>query len=265
MMKISLVQFSPEFGNIKSNSKKILDYCNNIESEIIVFPELAFSGYDFRNREEAFDLSFEFGKEYMIDLQNISTKNNKIICVGFSERIGDKLYNSAAVFLPKEELSFTYHKVHLFFKERFIFNESEKGFLVKYYEDYDINVGLMICYDWRFPEASRTLALKGADIILCPSNLVTNVWHISTPSRALENKVYLAIANRIGNENRNGTELLFNGGSVIHSYNGSDLIKASVHLEQTITAEISPEKTRDKSFNDFNNIFSDRRAGFYAK
>ena len=121
----------------------------------------------------------------------------------------------------------------------------------------------MICYDWRFPEATRTLGLLGADVILCPSNLVTDVWNISMPSRALENKVYLAVANRTGTENRNDTELIFKGRSAIYSYNGSMMAEASPNDEEVITSEIFPKQTRKKSFNEINDIFKDRQKQWY--
>jgi predicted amidohydrolase len=262
-MKISVVQSSPVFGDLTKNSDEIISNCKSIESTIIVFPELAFSGYDFKTKEEALLMSEEFGTGYTGILQEISSELNKIFCVGFVERIGDKIYNAAALIFPDKKYSTTYHKVHLFFRERFIFEESQKGFFVVNYPEFDINIGPMICYDWRFPEAARTLALKGADIILCPSNLVTPVWHISTPSRALENKVYLAISNRTGTESRNGKDLAFNGGSVIYNYNGSELAKADKINNEIISAEIFPNETRDKSFNEFNDIFKDRRPNLY--
>ncbi|MBX3042681.1 MAG: carbon-nitrogen hydrolase [Candidatus Kapabacteria bacterium] len=262
-MKISVIQFKPEFGDLEGNFHKIASYSESIESDILLFPELAFSGYDFSGRDEAMDLSEEYLKGYTGKLQEISTKLNKIICTGFAEKSSDRLHNSCCLLFPNSDYSTTYHKVHLFFRERFVFDESEKGFFVVNYPDSEINIGPMICYDWRFPEASRTLALKGADLILCPSNLVTKVWHISTPSRALENKVYLAVANRTGIENRNGNELEFNGGSVIHGFDGSTISKAGFDSEEVITAEIFPEMTRDKSFNEYNDIFTDRRPNFY--
>lgn len=262
-MKLSIVQFQPEFGDINFNSSKISAYSQKIDSDIILFPELAFSGYDFESRQEALELSEEFQRGNIAELQEISSDFNKIICTGFAERDGNNLYNSCAILFPNAEYSTTYHKVHLFYRERFVFDESKKGFFVINYPEFDINIGPMICYDWRFPEASRTLALKGADLILCPSNLVTKVWHIATPARALENKVYLAVANRTGTENRNGTDLEFNGGSVIHSYNGTDLAKASYAGEEVVSAEIFPIETRKKSFNDYNDIFTDRRPQHY--
>ncbi|MFW5702332.1 MAG: nitrilase-related carbon-nitrogen hydrolase, partial [Bacteroidota bacterium] len=132
-----------------------------------------------------------------------------------------------------------------------------------YYAPRDINIGTMICYDWRFPEAARTLALNGADLIICPSNLVTDVWHLVMPARALENKVYLAVANRIGRESSCGEELFFNGKSAIYGYNGQPMAIAGPEEEIVLSAEIDPAATRDKKFNEFNDLFSDRRPEMY--
>ena len=121
----------------------------------------------------------------------------------------------------------------------------------------------MICYDWRFPEAARTLALRGADVIVCPSNLVTTVSHISMPSRALENKVYLAVANRTGAETRDDEELYFNGASAIYSYNGQQMAVADAQSDDTLIVDIDPVATRKKSFNAINDIFADRRPEMY--
>ena len=82
-------------------------------------------------------------------------------------------------------------------------------------------------------------------------------------ARALENKVYMAVSNRIGTDTVADETLEFNGESAIYSYNGSYLAKASNSSEEVITATIHPEKTRDKSFNEYNDIFKDRRPKFY--
>lgn len=262
-MILSVVQFEPNFGNVEANYQVILRYVQCTKCDIIVFPELCITGYDFISRDEAIEYSYAI-KEIINDkLKILSQDTGKVIVLGYPENKDGRIYNAATVFFPQQEYNYTYRKTHLFFRERFIFDEGDSGFVVKYYPPLDINIGTMICYDWRFPEAARTLALRGADLIVCPSNLVTNVWHIATPARALENKVYLAVSNRIGIENRNGAELLFNGGSRIYSFNGSELAKSPNDKESIISAEIIPEKTRDKSFNEFNDIFADRRTGYY--
>lgn len=262
-MKIAAVQFCPEFGNVEKNKLKIENYCNSIDADIIVFPELAFTGYDFQDKNEVRKFAVDFNSDFIQNFQKLSTQVDKIFVIGFAESDDEKLYNSAAILCPNANYSDVYRKVHLFYKERFCFDQTDKGYFVIDYKEKNLKLGTLICYDWRFPEATRTVALKGADVVVCPANLVTKVWHISTPSRALENKVYFAVANRIGSENRNGVDLEFNGASAIYSYNGTALQVASKDGEEVIIAQINPEETRKKSFNEINDIFADRRPELY--
>lgn len=262
-MKIAGIQFKPIFNNKDRNIIYIKDKINKTEADLLVFPELSLSGYFFLNREEVGSIAEEFHGDIIQDFQKLSTYTNKIIVIGFAEKDGNHFYNSAAILLPDKALSKCYRKTHLFYKERFCFEPGNSGFFNIYYKDKDIRIGTMICYDWRFPEASRTLALLGADLIVCPSNLVTTLWHNVMPARAIENKVYFAVINRIGKEERNGEELFFNGESAIYGYNGERLAKAGVEEEKVIIAEIEPSLTRKKSFNEFNDVFKDRRPDMY--
>lgn len=268
-MKISLVQFKPQFGEIEKNLKYIEQKAQEIDSKIIVFPELCLSGYDFKEKSEVADLSQEPNSELFSEINSIANEHNKIIVFGFAEKSieegTEKYYNSALIVSPKPYQNKVYRKTHLFFKERFVFEEGNSGFFIIDYPEFDLKLGTMICYDWRFPEAARSLGLLGADLIVCPSNLVTPVWNVSTPSRALENKVYLAVCNRVGTENRNNEDLVFNGQSVIYKYNSEELAVASRDGEEIITAEIDPKETRKKSFNDYNDIFTDRRPEYYVR
>jgi len=260
-MHLSVIQFETLYNDKAKNIKKISDYINDINSEILVFPELATSGYYYTDRKVLKTIAEESDSSTVKHIQKLSTSLNKIIVFGFPELFENRIYNSAAIIFPNPELSTTYRKTHLFYKERFVFEEGDTGFTVIEYNG--LRLGTMICYDWRFPEAARSLALDGADLIVCPSNLVTGVWQNVMSSRALENKVYMAVANKIGIESNNGDILEFNGESAIYSYDGSYLAKASNNCEEVITAEIYPKKTRDKSFNEINDIFKDRRPQFY--
>lgn len=270
-MKISIAQFAPVFGDKTQNSEKILDYIDKIDSDIIVLPELALTGYFFLSGDEsaAYAESFSDGK-FCSSLQEASSRSGKIIICGFPELSAQKeaqsairAYNSAAIIFPESQLSRVYRKTHLFYKERNCFLPGDSGFFVVRDEKRDISIGIMICYDWRFPEAARTLALMGADLIVCPSNLVTNLWHKVMPARAIENKVYFAVANRCGSEKRGDEELTFKGESAIYDYNGKTLAKAGMDEEIVITAEINPTLARNKSFNPLDNIFLDRRPEMY--
>lgn len=264
-MKISVVQYSPQRYAADYNRKYIIDKCNSIDCDLIVFPELAVSGYYYKSKEDLLPFTDKLNSDFFNMLQDIATKKNKIISLGFAELVGESIFNSSICIFPKKEYNFVYRKSHLFYKERFLFEQGDSGYNVVYYPDFDINIGMMICYDWRFPEAARTLGLKGADLILCPSNLVTPIWDRVMPARAVENKVYFAVANRIGTETTDENDLPFTGKSVVYSFNGDELAKAAPDSEEMITCEIYPEQTRNKSFNEFNNIDNDRRPEMYYR
>ena len=264
MLTLSTVQFAPIFGDKSANNKRIHSYIDSINSDIIVFPELCTTGYFFQSQVEAISASEPFSGETITALQHTATARNQIYVVGFAELGTDgKAYNSAALIMPDAKLSAVYRKTHLFYKERNCFAEGDTGFFVVEDTQRDVRIGMMICYDWRFPESARTLGLQGADIIVCPANLVTDVWHIVMPARALENKVYLAVANRIGTESAGGEELVFKGESAIWGYNGKIMAKSTADEESILTVIIDPAQTRNKSFNAFNDIFADRRPELY--
>jgi predicted amidohydrolase len=260
---LSIVQFCPKYADLDYNIEFLIDKIKDDDSDIIVFPELALSGYFFTKKSDLSDLAIRADGEIISQFQKLSQKLDKVIVFGFVEKDKSSFYNSAAILLPDINESSIYRKSHLFYKERLVFEQGNTGFFNVYWSEKDVNIGTMICYDWRFPEAARTLALKGADLILCPANLVTGVWEEPMRTRALENKVYVAVINRTGYESINEETLEFNGKSTIISYNGKSLISAGEDNEIILTSELSPEKTRDKSFNDINNIFLDRRPELY--
>lgn len=263
VVTVSCFQFAPVLQEKDRNIDYIFKKIDESDADILVFPELATCGYFFQSRDEVREIAESRDGEFLKRIQEKAFKKDKIIVVGFAERDGDKLYNSCVIAMPDAFKTRVYRKTHLFYKEKYCFDAGDTGFFVIEDEKRDIRIGAMICYDWRFPEASRTLGLLKADIIVCPSNLVTDVWHIAMPARALENKVYLAVANRTGTEKRGDEELLFKGKSAIYGYNGSALAIAGAETEEAITAEIEPFKTRDKSFNAENDIFKDRVTQFY--
>ncbi len=262
-MKLSVVQFCPEFGQKDKNVSKVLHYAEKIESDIIVFPELSTTGYFFQSKEEVMQFAEPADGPTVSELQKIATGSDKIIVLGFAEFDDGKVYNSAAVIMPEAKMTRVYRKIHLFYKERFCFSEGDTGYFVIEDKKRDIKIGTMICYDWRFPEAARSLGLLGADVIVCPSNLVTKIWDKVMPARAIENKVYLAVANRYGKESAGGEDVEFNGISGIWKYNGELMAQAGPADETVLTVEIEPEKTRNKSFNPYNDIFGDRRPEYY--
>jgi predicted amidohydrolase len=267
MLNISIVQFTPEFDNPTDNLQRIAGLLQGIASDIIVLPELCTTGYSFLSKEEAFAASEGPDGQGTAFFKQLANEYKAMVVAGFAEKSGDNAYNSALIALPGGETK-VYRKTHLFFREKQCFEEGDSGFFVMQHPLKDCKVGVMICNDWRYPEAARSLALLGADVIACPSNLVTDVWRIGMPARALENKVFVAVANRCGTETRqledaSTQSLTFTGGSVLYNYNGEVIEQAGRTGQRVITLQIDPLLTRDKSFNAFNDLLKDRRPGFY--
>lgn len=264
-MRIAIVQSFPNYADTASNLVSIHAIIDSTNTDLLVFPELATSGYFFSNTSDIIQHAFIWNES--LELQHIQEKakeTNTIIVIGFPEKVGESLYNSAGIFMPDAEQSRVYRKTHLFYKEHLIFEPGNTGFFCVRDINHDCTIGIMICYDWRFPEAARTLALQGADLIVCPSNLVTTLSGKVFPARAIENKVYVAVANRVGEETLGDETLLFRGESAIYDYLGERINQASFGNEEIIFAEIDPIATRNKAFNSVNDIFKDRKPDMYA-
>ena len=119
---------------------------------------------------------------------------------------------------------------------------------------------MLVCFDWVFPEVWRMLALKGAEIICHPSNLVlSGLAQKTVPIHALTNRVYTVTANRIGTER----ELSFTGLSTSANPTGDILIQASQIEEEVEVADVDITVARDKMITERNDIFADRRPEQY--
>jgi predicted amidohydrolase len=124
---------------------------------------------------------------------------------------------------------------------------------------------MMICFDWFFPEAARSLALLGADVIAHPSNLVLPYCPDAMPTRCLENRLFAITANRVGSESRGKERLTYIGLSEVVDPKGKILYRASDKNEEGHVVEIDPTLARDKSLNRYNHLLKDRRDRFYVK
>jgi len=262
-LKLAVVQFSPGFNRKRNNLDRIERLTAGLDADIIVLPELCTTGYFFLSREETAKAAEPADGPTARFFQEMAQRHNAIVVAGFAECDGDKLFNAALIARP-EALPRVYRKIHLFYKEKFCFDPGDREFFVVEDETRDLRLGAMICYDFRFPEAARILTLLGADVIVCPSNLVTDAWHMVMAARAVENKVYVAVANRAGREKRNSEELVFTGRSTIFGYNGRELKTAGPEDDEILEVAISPSKTRDKAINPLNDLIKDRQPGYYG-
>src|SRR5919202_6692477 len=119
------------------------------------------------------------------------------LVAGLAELHSERCYNSAVVLGPSGFIG-TYRKTHLFFEETLLFAPGDTGFPV--WQAGGAKIGVMICFDWFYPEAARTLALKGAEVLCHPSNLVLPYCPDAMVTRCLENHLFSVTANRIGSE-----------------------------------------------------------------
>jgi predicted amidohydrolase len=124
-------------------------------------------------------------------------------------------------------------------------------------------VGIMICFDWYFPESMRTLALRGAHIVAHPSNLVLPHCPDSMPVRCRENRVFAVTSNRVGTEDRGGVSLTFIGKSQITSSRGDILARASESRAEVHVRSVDLGEAANKRVTGMNDLFEDRRPEFY--
>ena len=261
-MKLGIYQFAPEWGKISANITKISGQINSCHDvDLWVLPELCTTGYQFKSRTELSELAEEFpAGETAQKMMALTAENQNALILGVAEKAGDKIYNSAAIF-EKGELKGIYRKIHLFYKEKDVFNAGDK--MPKVYDIMGANVGVMICFDWIFPEMARTLALAGAELIAHSANLVLPFCQEAMITRSIENRVFTATANRIGTENRDGEKLTFTGMSQVSDCKGDRLGRLKPDEESVLFADIDPALARNKEITNRNNLFSDRRTEFY--
>lgn len=260
-MKIALYQNSPTFGEVEQNIDDVCKALENKDFDILVLPELFATGYQFENRAEAFSFADEAGSGLTFErIQTLAAKKEAIIIYGFPEKKGEKLYNSAIAVEPSGK-SYLYQKTHLFDNEKNIFNPGQTGFFVFEYKK--AKIGMMICFDWRYPESARRLALLGAQIIAHPANLVLTTCPDAMITRALENLVFTVTADRVGVENRFGQSLKFSGQSRIISIWGQILAELGEEETGFISADINPDDASNKQLTINNHLFDDRRPEFY--
>jgi predicted amidohydrolase len=212
-------------------------------AKLIVFPECAVTGYCFESRDEALPYAESIPGPSCEQLTKVCHKRDIFVVCGLLEIDGSRLFNAAVLVGPRGVVG-SYRKVHLPFLgvDRFT-TPGDLGFRV--FEAGGPRVGLNICYDGSFPEASRVLALEGADIIALPTNWpsgseCTADYVINT--RALENKVYCIAVNRIGTERG----FTFIGKSKICDTHGNTLAVAEHTRAATIYADIDINESRRK-------------------
>lgn len=262
--EVAAVQTHPRFGDVEGNLERAERLVEGLTADLIVFPELFSTGYAFRDRDELASLAEPWpdGRAAAF-LARVSGRTKGVVIGGFAERAGDRLFNAAGVAVAGEP-RLVYRKVHLFGFEAENFDAGPGPFPVLEHDG--LRVGVMICFDWIYPEVARVLALDGADVIAHPSNLVLPWCQRAMHTRALENGVYAVTTNRIGEEARPPRPTLgFTGGSLIVDALGETLASAPPDEEAILLAEVDVARARDKTLPSGNDRLAERRPATYQR
>lgn len=260
-MKIGFLQLRPQFGRVKENVRAARSMLSTVSDATIVLPELFNTGYMFRNMDEVKQLSESVTRGYTVgEMKALAKKQRLNLIFGMAESKNRKYYNSAVLITAEGKVS-TYQKVHLFDREKLFFQPGASAFPTFKVEG--VKIGMMVCFDWFYPEVARVLSLKGAQIICHPSNLVLPWAQDAMRTRSLENHVFTVTCNRIGMEKRGAVSLTFTGKSQIVDPKGNVLANAGERSESLKIVEIDPADALDKSVTPNNDLFKDRKVALY--
>jgi predicted amidohydrolase len=267
-MRVGVAQMEPRLGEPERNLEACLARLEEAAAAgcaLLVLPECAFSGYMFESPEEA-ALSAEEIPGPASEALTESCRRLDLYCVaGVLERSGELLHNTAVLAGPYGLVG-RYRKTHLPFLgvDRFTVPGNEAGV----FETPIGRIGVEICYDLRFPELTRALALAGAELVAHPTNFPLPArfnTEFITRARAAENRIYLLTANRVGRERW----AEFCGWSQIVDPSGRRLAEAGATEEALLVGEVDLEEARTKDFvgreSEYElHLFGDRRPELYG-
>jgi predicted amidohydrolase len=261
-MRLGITQTLPAFGERDENIGEALALLDGKSADLWVLPEFFATGYQFTSRDEVTDLAEPVpGGPTSERLIEFCRERHCYVVAGVPEASDGLVYNTAILVGPGGFLS-CYRKIHLFGDEASYFAPGDRPFSVT--DIGQARVGVMICFDHLFPESARSLALQGADVIAHPANLILpDLAQRTMIIRALENGVFTATANRVGEEARSDTTLRYTGQSQIISPDGQVLVRLSPDRQEIAIVEIDPTDARRKRITSRNDKLADRRPHLY--
>jgi predicted amidohydrolase len=260
--RAGFVQGRPRFGRTGENLERGLALAGTIDADLAVLPELWSSGYVFSSHAEVAALAedAQTGPTARA-LSAAARRERRHYVAGFPEARRGRFYNSVLLVGPSGVRA-VYRKLHLFEREREWFSPGDLPLAV--HRVGAARIGLMICFDWRFPEVGRVLALMGADLLVHPSNLVFPNAQDAMRTRSIENRVFTLTANRTGTEKRPGGIVPFTGRSQIVAPSGEVLARAGKAETVATAVDLDLAESRKKSITAMTPIFANRRPEHYG-
>jgi omega-amidase len=261
-MRIALIQMHVEAGKPEANYERVASLLQQAASaenkpDVIVLPEMWNTGYAL---EAIGDLADEEGRRTRAMFEAFSRQHSiNIVAGSIAEKRVDGVYNTIRAFDRQGSEAGDYDKLHLFRlmeEEKHLQPGGKIGRLTLDGE----SAGLMICYDIRFPELARTLALEGAKLLIVPAEWPhprLHHWRTLLTARAIENQMYVIACNRVG---QSGETSFFGHSMVIDPW--GEIIAEAGEEETILTAEIDlglVDEVRGRI-----PVFEDRRPSFYT-
>ncbi len=260
-MRIALYQGPADSGTVASNLGLMEERAREAASlgaHLLVLPEMFLTGYNL-GRDRVHALAEPAAGPSAQAASAIAQRHGIALLYGYPERDGDAIYNAALLIDSEGQRRANYRKAHLFGPdERVTFVPGDSVATVVPIGG--LQVGILICYDVEFPESVRLLALAGAELVAVPTALMPPYEFVPAsmiPTRAFENQVFVAYANRCGEENG----LRYIGQSCVAAPDGSVLAAAGTD-STLIVADLDP--LRYGASRDANTYFRDRRPELYA-
>jgi 5-aminopentanamidase len=267
---VASVQLAPVLGDLEGNQGRVrqaVERAAAAGAEIVVVPELATTGYVFTDATEARELARP-AEEALAPWLEVAAATATLMAGGFAELGGDgRVYNSAALVAGTGVLA-VYRKLHLWDREQLVFAPGEE-FPPVVHTPLG-RIGLCICYDVEFPEVSRGLALRGAELVCVPTNWPDEgrpagerpIEVVRVMAAASINRLFIAAADRCGRER--GVDWV--GASAIASPGGWLLAgPATSDKPALLLARCDLDEARDKRLNERNDVLADRRPEVYAQ
>lgn len=268
--KIAVSQMSSLPGYLDHNVRAVCEAIQDAaaaEACVVIFPECALTGYMFETRDETERAAVALDDPRFLPIQQAVTSTGCHAVIGLLERDGDTVFNSAVVLAPSDQIGL-YRKQHLpqMGADRFV--TPGDGGRSRVFDIGPLKIGVMICFDLRFPECARELALDGADVIAMPTNWPLHASMLANDMlrvRAIENFVYMAVADRADAE----FGKRFYGGSRIVSPKG-EVLASSTLANALVVGEVDVEQARVKElfFSEAGygiSIFDSRRPELYSR
>jgi omega-amidase len=243
-VRIALVQMAPRLGEVGQNLTRMADFVEKISLErrvdLIIFPELVTTGYE--NGVRFTDLAEKIPGHSVNYMAQQAREFNTHIVFGMAvkEKVESIVYNALLMLGPDGDLMGDYRKLHPRGEERLAFRP---GFKIDIIPANFGNVGLLTGWDLAFPEVARSLSLDGAELLCVGASFerpLVEDWETYISARAFENSVFVAAANRVGED----PGYAFFGRSAVIGPRGEEHASLDEEIEDTVVATIDLDDVR---------------------